>query len=776
MGSAPIPERLDELPGTDSIGPYALSGAPVLPGSEQVDLELRSEDGELHQRLRLARGTDYYLDLERGTIELARPLPSRSPSGEVSVLVVRYQIAGEQPLLSGLLAGGRLHLGSPARGIGLTALYQDRPEGSRLGLAADSVYTAGPLTLRTELGHLPGSDGRAIDRSAARARLSAALGRSIELFAFGSGQGARWDQDVRSRPLELSTLGPFGLLDSFGQSPLSIPILALAMGDASPFPFLLSEKPGELEAGLGLRADAGPVRGVTLTRRQFGLAGSPSVDHAEVAARARLGSLQLYAAHQSRAQQDELLGAATALRTRTSVAGLQLALGPTVQELDYRHVTREQPDLGDALEQELAWRGRVTALAAFQPAWLVSRTWVHGPRADGVRQELAAGVESEPVTGVRAFAYARQLIAEGVGLQPGRGAFAGVQLTSSRNDHLLVRYDLQDLVGAATHRVSWDGAIHLPADLVAESDGSMSFGLDERFLRLSLAYAPTGPVRGLARAQQERHRVGGVTTDVRTASLDASWRVGRFRLDAKAMLRAEQSATGESIAGLGGLATGVELGRGWDVVVGGRALTDARGPTAGGFVEGGFTLANALRLSAGVNLARRAEVFTIDRQNVGLYVNLTGSYGGPIAAPPPAPRPRKRRSRSPASRLRWPRLRRSPPRLPRAPSAASSMGTATATIAGTPPSRPTRTSRWWPAPRGRPPTPTGATCSRGSGPRSPRLTVDPATLPLGVANAVAAIPPAPAEQTLDLGLPRRSAPAMDATEVTVELPEGRATA
>jgi hypothetical protein len=84
---------IEEIPATLGSGPYYLTEAPVLRGSEMIYLvTLSRADGqtELQRRL-LLRNQDYYMDYDRGTILLTYPQLSTDELGNPVSLVVAYQ-------------------------------------------------------------------------------------------------------------------------------------------------------------------------------------------------------------------------------------------------------------------------------------------------------------------------------------------------------------------------------------------------------------------------------------------------------------------------------------------------------------------------------------------------------------------------------------------------------------------------------------------------------------------------------------------------------------
>ena len=640
----------ETLPGQDATGPYVLSESPVLPGSEQVELELRSAEGELRQRIRLQRGADYFIDLQRGVIDLSRPLPSRSPSGDLSFLVVRYQVVSDGPLLAGFLAGGRAELARGRQRVGLNGLYQARPGDPLAALTLDMSLGLGPARLRAELGFLPLADAELLDRSAGRMRLGAQVAPGLELFAFGLSNGAAWEPTIRSTSLSVPTLSPFGLLDAAGTSPLALPVLSLLQAEAGTDPFLLSEQRGRRELGTGTRAELGPVTGLALLRRSWeATPDSPARDHDELAVQGRIGARsRVYAAHSTSANEGELFGAAEGPRSRQTLFGTQLGLGALLTELDFRHAQHQSGTTSATQEQGVHLNARYDRLALLQPVVGLSHTWLELATGPQTQRRIAAGVESTPMAGLRAFAFvSNEWTTSTLGTQRKPGAFAGLQLQSGGAASLTARYDLRSEGEELRHSFSWSGRYRLVPDLTLHSDGQAALGSPSRLLRLGASWVPRGRFQLLSRLEEEVSTVGVPVSISRTrlAATDASLRLtSRVQLDTKALLRQTSQEGGESIAGLSGLAANIRLPSEWDVVFGARHLRDAAGGAWGTTLEAGYTVAKLLRIGAGVNLAQREEVFTIERQSPGVFLNLTAAYGGVLGggAPTRTPEPETR--------------------------------------------------------------------------------------------------------------------------------------
>jgi len=197
---------------------------------------------------------------------------------------------------------------------------------------------------------------------------------------------------------------------------------------------------------------------------------------------------------------------------------------------------------------------------------------------------------------------------------------------------------VSETLGSFQHRFSWNGRYRFIPALTLLSDGRATFGRPEHLLRLGVAYVPGSAFRGLGRVDQE---LDG-STRTRTAAVDLGVKVSsRVQLDSKYLLREERQGGFSAVSGLTGLAANIRLPSEWDVVIGARHLRDAAGGAWGTTLEAGYTVAKLLRIGAGVNLAQRKEVFTIERQSPGVFLNLTAAYGGVLGggAPTRTPEP-----------------------------------------------------------------------------------------------------------------------------------------
>ncbi len=616
-------EVIDSLRGQDSTGPYLLSHSPVLPGSERVELELRAA-GRVINRVRLQAGIDYFLDAERGTVDLAQPLFANAPSGEENHLVIRYQVLTEVPLFTGGVGGLRASLGRGSRQLGLTALYQSRPGAQDLtAVAADGRLGVGPVLLEASAGVMPTAPGELLDRSAARARLTVTPIRGLELFGFGAFNGTDWEPTVRSSSIAAALPSQFSLLGTLlGPTPLAT---SLALAESSSFPVLLGEQPGSSDLGGGVRVRQGPVSALTLFHRSSTPAGSR--DHADAAVSATLGASRAYAAHGIDATPGGLFGPTpSGGRQQHTVAGASTTLWDLGVAGDYRHSLSEEPAVEGAILHEAMLRLRYQKFSLVQPATMLAHRWRFAPEGSGVQREVLAGVESHPAPSFQAFAYGRFADAQGEGFTAARGAFAGVSLRSGRSQ-LLLRYDLSTVQEGLRHGMSWSARGALPWDLIASSDGQLELPTGRRLLRVGLAYRPLGPVQAIARAHEELDPATGALT--RMGAADLSIRLHpRIRTDLKYLYRWQREEDVRSVASLAGANLSTQLFHGLDLVVGGRYLRDLQGGGYGGQLEVGYTLAKAFRVGLGWNLSTRPEVFTLAGQSQGLYLNLTASDAG----------------------------------------------------------------------------------------------------------------------------------------------------
>ncbi len=89
-------EEVDRFPGQDSIGPYQLADAPVIPASESVRIETRDRfrPSLILDETYLERLSDYQIDNHAGRLTLALPLPASDARGNPKTLVVTYEVEG----------------------------------------------------------------------------------------------------------------------------------------------------------------------------------------------------------------------------------------------------------------------------------------------------------------------------------------------------------------------------------------------------------------------------------------------------------------------------------------------------------------------------------------------------------------------------------------------------------------------------------------------------------------------------------------------------------
>ena len=150
--------RRDELAGAGISGPYRLSSRAIVPGSEEVILEVRDRvrSERVLSRRPLVRFLDYDLDLLAGTISFKAPLLSRDAELNPQLVVVSYELdpagATGGPLHAGLrgdltVAGGDLRIGASV----LSEPGQDGAPRQTLAAADLRARLAGGTELRGEI-------------------------------------------------------------------------------------------------------------------------------------------------------------------------------------------------------------------------------------------------------------------------------------------------------------------------------------------------------------------------------------------------------------------------------------------------------------------------------------------------------------------------------------------------------------------------------------------------------------------------------------------------
>lgn len=631
------PEHHERLVPTGSLGPYLLGAAPVLAGSERVEVEIRSVRGDLRQRIPLRRGVDYFLDFTRGRLHLARPWAPTNALGDEVRLSVRYQRLGSPGPPGAFLAGGRAQLGGGNRRIAVSLLRQEAAEPFE-AVAVDARYALGPVEADLVGGLLPFAAGPAPQRGAGRVRLTARLADGIQLFALGASTGEGWIPRVRGAPLLAGRLTPLDLLDAQRLAPRPLPSLTLLREGLERFPLLAGEERGWTELGGGARIEVGPVRAISLHRR-LGRLDDPATGQevTELATVGNAGPLQLYAGHATLSAQGEGWGPASARRLRQTIAGLGGRWTGFHAEVEYRHLLDQEPARGGELGHGLSLKARLERFGWLQPAILLGQTWRSGQGGAGLVRHLAAGLESQLGEGFRAYAYASAASALGARFDPVPApltGLAGLSYQRAPGEGLNLRYQLRPGAdGGAEHHLSWDARLRPGPDWTVHSDGDLRLGGDGHWVRLSTSYAPPTALRLLARAEEELDARAPVPSRTRLAAVDLGVRLGGVaRLDGKWLVRWRAEGGSAAVSALGGAALSLEGPGGPFLVLGGRYLRDAFGGAPGGYLEAGLVLGKLLRVGAGFNLAARSEVFAIANQSPGFYLAVSAADAAPLGA------------------------------------------------------------------------------------------------------------------------------------------------
>jgi hypothetical protein len=196
--------RRDEIAGSGLTGPYRLSSRSLVPGSENVAIEVRDRlrPELVLSRRELVRFADYTVDLLSGTLSLTQPLAGRDPALNPQFIVVQYEVDdfGDAEWNGGLRASWTN--GDETIRVGATAI-SDRGEDSRTNLGAvDLRVLLGPDTeAKAELALSENTDGAAYAWTAELRHQAANL--DIGAYArqvdrdFGVGQQNVADRDRR---------------------------------------------------------------------------------------------------------------------------------------------------------------------------------------------------------------------------------------------------------------------------------------------------------------------------------------------------------------------------------------------------------------------------------------------------------------------------------------------------------------------------------------------------------------------------------------------------
>jgi hypothetical protein len=156
-----------QLRGLGTSGPYELGNA-IIPGSEQIHIELRDRDNaqRVLTRQLLVPFTDYEIDPTRGTVLLKRPLPSADLQGNPLFLMVTAESNGnlERRAVWGMRAQGdlsRLSSSALTRGVGVGASVVHDGQGldARNLFGADvQLSPVKAISLRGEVAHSAAAD------------------------------------------------------------------------------------------------------------------------------------------------------------------------------------------------------------------------------------------------------------------------------------------------------------------------------------------------------------------------------------------------------------------------------------------------------------------------------------------------------------------------------------------------------------------------------------------------------------------------------------------
>ncbi len=113
----------DELRGNGTSGLYRLSGAPIIPNSDTIRIEVRdrADASEVISSTTLSRFIDYDIDYGRGTLLFKRPIASRDDQFNPQFIVAEYETrsAGEERQI----AGGRVALKTTDNRLEVGASY-----------------------------------------------------------------------------------------------------------------------------------------------------------------------------------------------------------------------------------------------------------------------------------------------------------------------------------------------------------------------------------------------------------------------------------------------------------------------------------------------------------------------------------------------------------------------------------------------------------------------------------------------------------------------------
>lgn len=144
----------DELEGADSPGPYHLTHAPIVPGSESVRIIVRDKDDPT-QIIKVDKkkpGKDYTINPTTGNITFVKPIPSEYLDGNPVFIVVNYEFIPVDTGSKYSIIGGREEISiSDTLQIGATYIRESQsPEDYSLG-GLDATLNSGILSLKTEV-------------------------------------------------------------------------------------------------------------------------------------------------------------------------------------------------------------------------------------------------------------------------------------------------------------------------------------------------------------------------------------------------------------------------------------------------------------------------------------------------------------------------------------------------------------------------------------------------------------------------------------------------
>lgn len=131
---------VDTLPGRGVSGYYYLSRQPVINGSEKIVIETRDRYRTDHvlKRESKARGTDYEIDYDHGTVLFKAPIPGRDASFNPVYIVVSYE--SRAPGDRYYLYGGRgFFQPRDDTVIGVTAIHEDKEAEDYSLIGADAT-------------------------------------------------------------------------------------------------------------------------------------------------------------------------------------------------------------------------------------------------------------------------------------------------------------------------------------------------------------------------------------------------------------------------------------------------------------------------------------------------------------------------------------------------------------------------------------------------------------------------------------------------------------